>query len=297
MASALTPLTAACAAGLKKVDAIRPAIRNAFMAFTPLGKSVWPDIVVVARRRRRPFARSRGRRSWRGLRRCCTRSGRWCLITAITPSAIVARGALPTTFAAAPFTTRARCWLRLWRRRYRCILALTIVALPVAAITTATTPAIAAPSAPFARDGLRRRCAGLRPTTAPSFMAATIAFWPCDRLSTAIIAAIMIITVTSAMPAVIAATPAMVPVPPVTLVAPIAAMVIAHIVPTAVIVEDMITIAGVPVTVIPAAAKTYVIKAVTAVTGIIAVEWCIGIAVIIAIAAIIIAKAHVINTA
>jgi hypothetical protein len=65
---------------------------------------------------------------------------------------------------------------------------------------------------------------------------------------------------------------------------------------TAIIVEDIIAIAGIPIAVIPATAKADVVKAIAAVARVIAVERRIWVAVIRAIAVIIIADAHIIDT-
>jgi hypothetical protein len=82
--------------------------------------------------------------------------------------------------------------------------------------------------------------------------------------------------------------------------APIIAITIAHIMLPATIVEHMIAIAWIPITVIPATAKTNVGKAIAAVAIIISVIGAIGITIIIApisIAIAAITQAQIINAA
>jgi hypothetical protein len=90
---------------------------------------------------------------------------------------------------------------------------------------------------------------------------------------------------------------AIVAVPTLPLVAPITTMTVMHIVPTTVVVEDIIAMAGIPETVVPTAAKADVIKSVAVVAVVIAVKLGIWVAIIIIIAIAIagITKADIIN--
>jgi hypothetical protein len=99
------------------------------------------------------------------------------------------------------------------------------------------------------------------------------------------------------MPAAIAAPTVIFTIPLIAALAPIAAVMIAHIVATAIIVEQVIAIARIPVAVIPATAEAYVIKAIAAVAIIIAVIGAVRVAVIIAVAIVIIAQTHIVHAA
>jgi hypothetical protein len=87
-------------------------------------------------------------------------------------------------------------------------------------------------------------------------------------------------------PAVMLTIPCMAP------LAPIATMMVAHVITAAIIVENKQAISRIPKLFVPAAAKAYIIKSIAIVAVIIAFERAIGIAIIIAVALIIIAKAR-----
>jgi hypothetical protein len=72
-------------------------------------------------------------------------------------------------------------------------------------------------------------------------------------------------------------------VPPLT---PIATMMVAHCMAPPIIVEEIIAVAGIPIAVIPTAAKAYIVKAAAVVAVIIAVIAAIGITIIIVIIAV-----------
>jgi hypothetical protein len=90
---------------------------------------------------------------------------------------------------------------------------------------------------------------------------------------------------------------AIVAIPALATVTPIAAMVIAHVETATIIVEHIIAVARIPIAVIPATTEAYVVKAIAVVAVIIAVERGIWIAVIVIVTIAIagIAKACVIN--
>jgi hypothetical protein len=200
----------------------------------------------------------------------------------------------------ATITRRADCGL--WCSASRLIIAAQHIG-PV----TATALTIAAPFAPsiapivIAGQGRRRCRFGFTASTLTA--TATAAFGPGYRLingaiTPAIIMAIAMpaATVITIMPAPAAA---MLTIPFMPTSGPIAAMMIAHIVAVPAIIEDIIAIARIPVAIIPATAEAYIIETIAAVAGIIAIERRIRIAIIlvIGIAIIIIAKAHIIDTA
>jgi hypothetical protein len=127
--------------------------------------------------------------------------------------------------------------------------------------------------------------------------AAAMLFGPANGL----IGHAMTVTAIAIAPPTMMATPAtiIILIPTMTQTTPVAAMMIAHIVPTAIIIEHIIAMAGIIIIIIPAAAKAYIVKAIAAVAGIIAVKRGVRIAIIlvIGIAIIIIAKAQIINAA
>jgi hypothetical protein len=73
------------------------------------------------------------------------------------------------------------------------------------------------------------------------------------------------------------------PIPAMAAVAPIAAVMVVHGMAISATIKDIITVSRIPIILIPAAAKTDIVKAIAAVAGIIAVERRVGVAVIIAI--------------
>jgi hypothetical protein len=93
--------------------------------------------------------------------------------------------------------------------------------------------------------------------------------------------------------------PAIFAIPIVPLLAPIAAMTIAHGVPTTNIIKEVEAVTWVPVVIIPAAPITDVIEAIAIITLIVAVISAIGIAVIsiVIIAVTGIAQTHIVHTA
>jgi hypothetical protein len=99
------------------------------------------------------------------------------------------------------------------------------------------------------------------------------------------------------MTALAAAAPAIVAKPLVPAFAPVTAMIVAHVVPVAIIVEQIDAIAGIPIAVIPAPAIADIVEAIAIVTVVIAIERAVRIAIIRAIAAVIHAHAHVVIAA
>lgn len=245
---------------------------------------------------------------------CCARA----LLPSIGRLLIVAT---PLTITAtAAFTSPIRGGARhrlLYRLRNCFAVALTVVS-PAATITATTTTVVttATPIAIADRTG-RRSWVGTpsRTLIAPS----AIPFGPRYRLignavvgvitmvaptimSTSMAAPIAsTVVVIASATIVIVATPAImaaiVPVPALPLVAPIAAVAVVHVLPATIIIEDIIAVAGIPETVIPAAAKADVVKAIAIVAVIIAIKLGIRIAVVIIVAIAIagIAKAYIIN--
>jgi hypothetical protein len=60
-------------------------------------------------------------------------------------------------------------------------------------------------------------------------------------------------------------------------------MAVVHVVPTAIVIKDVIAVTGIPKTVVPTAAKADVVKAIAIVAVVIAVKRGIGIAVVIVV--------------
>lgn len=171
------------------------------------------------------------------------------------------------------------------------------ILLPIPA-TFAATLAPAAVTAPIALPDVGLTVAdciriAIAFATTPVVDPSAMLFGPAYRTVGSIIAAAIVIvtpTVMSAAAAVVFA------VPFVTLPAPVAAVVVIHVIATAAPVENVEAIAGIPVILIPAAAIADIVEPAAIVAVIIAVERAVWIAVIaiiiIAVAIVIIAKAN-----
>jgi hypothetical protein len=94
------------------------------------------------------------------------------------------------------------------------------------------------------------------------------------------------VTITPTTTAAVMVPTAMFAVPTLAAVTPIMAVMIAHREAPTIIIKDIIAVARIVIILVPAAAKTDVVKAISTVAGIIAVPRGIGIAIIIALVAI-----------
>jgi hypothetical protein len=172
---------------------------------------------------------------------------------------------------------------------------------------TGIAPAVATA---FAITAIATFTARYRNCTAGSlFYPAAIAFWPANgliRISASVIATASTPPVMIAAPLVTITPPSVVTpsiavptiaIPALAPVTPIMAMMIAHREASAIIIKDVVAVAGVIIIFIPTAAKADIIETIAAVAGIIAVPRCIGIAIIIALVAIAEAKSRVIDAA
>ena len=216
----------------------------------------------------------------------------------VTPIAVPNSGRRPLT-ASAPILAVASSGLRnRWRDYgryllYRVTAVLHAIPTPVATTvaSTAIPTTVALPD--FGLTIADRIGFAIAITRATVFDTAAMRFRPaCIAIGTAAIITFLVMTPTSIMAVTIAM---MFAIPFVTLATPIATMMIVHLVPFAATVEDVKSIARIPVILIPATAIAYVVETAAIVAIIIAVERAVGIAaiavVIIAIAIVIIAKA------
>lgn len=201
--------------------------------------------------------------------------------------------------ATTPVSAIPACWWRiLGRRNRRCLSDGSLPALlPIpAAFTPAIAPAILTATVAVPDIGLSVAY-GIGIAIA---FARPVAFNPATMLLgppyVSVRSAIVVAPILMAPAPFMSVTAAMMfAIPFMTLATPIATMMIVHLVPFAATVEDVKSIARIPVILIPAAAIAYVVETAAIVAVIIAVERAIGIAaiavVIIAIAIVIIAKA------
>jgi hypothetical protein len=241
----------------------------------------------------------------------CTRRLRgWCLITStVTAFDATAHHAFcPAFTTTATFTATTPAIILDWSGLRNCGCAIDARLLPATpplapAFTAATAFATATPAF-IAASYWRGNCTRiglvlLLPITAAFAPAKFIAIGAAQQIITAIAAfltatSIVMPTPTTMMavtPA-IAITATMLAIPIVPLPAPIAAMMIVHIVTAAKAIENEQAIAGIPIILVPAAAIAYVVETAAIVAVIIAIKLAVWIAIGIAIAIIIIAKAN-----